>query len=205
MNMKFSKFFANLQEAPWYRQFLNPVIDEIENDSNLLDIGTGSGKMLEILFTEKKVSCVGTDTSKDMLDEAKGKLKNSNIQLHLIPPGKELPFEKGSFDYVTICSVLFHMKEKEIDHMLMDSLQVLKDDGKILILTPTGNGNMIQLSRHFFSLKNTGIYVWYRATKKRAKLWTRENYLVNFSFKNSLKYRREIVMNGFAQLEIINK
>ena len=52
--MKFSKFFSNLQEAPWYRQFLNPVIDEINDNSKLLDIGTGSGKMMEILISEKK-------------------------------------------------------------------------------------------------------------------------------------------------------
>ena len=203
--MNFSTFFSKLQEAPWYRQFLNPVIDEIEYDSKILDIGTGSGKMLEILFNEKSVNGVGTDTNSDMLKEAEVKLRDTSAKLHLIQPGQELPFEKGSFDYVTICSVLFHMKEKEIDHMLMDSLQVLKDDGKIIILTPTGNGNMIQLTRHFFSLKNKGIYVWYRATKKRAILWSKKQYLKQFASKNKLKYESRIVMRGFAQLEIINK
>ena len=203
--MKFSKFFSNLQEAPWYRQFLNPVMDEVENDSRLLDIGTGSAKMLEILFIEKNVSGVGTDTNSDMLTEAEEKLRNTKTELHLVPAGEELPFEKGSFDYVTICSVLFHMKEKEIDLMLMDSLQVLKDDGRILILTPTGKGNMIQLSRQFFSLKNKGIYVWYRATKKRAILWSKNQYVKQFVSKNKLKYESRIVMHGFALLEIINK
>jgi len=203
--MKFSKFFSNLQEAPWYRQFLNPVLDEIEYDSNVLDIGTGSGKMLEILFIEKNVNGVGIDTNSDMLKEAEEKLRNTSAKLHLIPPGQELPFEKGNFDYVTICSVLFHMKEKEIDHMLMDSLRVLKDDGKIIILTPTGNGNMIQLTRHFFSLKNKGIYVWYRATKNRATFWSKNLYLKQFVSKNKLKYESRIVMRSFAQLEIINK
>ncbi len=203
--MKFSKFFSNLQEAPWYRQFLNPVLDEIEYDSNLLDIGTGSGKMLEILFDEKNVNGIGTDTDSGMLKEAEEKLRNTSAKLHLIVPGQELPFEKGSFDYVTICSVLFHMKEKEIDDMLMDSLQVLKEDGKIIILTPTGYGNMIQLSRYFFSLKNKGIYVWYRATKNRAKLWSKNQYLKQFASKNKLKYQSRIVMKGFAQLEIIKQ
>lgn len=51
--MKFSKFFSNIQEKPWYRQFLNPVISEIEQEGKLLDIGTGSGKLLQILATEK--------------------------------------------------------------------------------------------------------------------------------------------------------
>jgi len=203
--MKFSKFFSNLQKAPWYRQFLNPVIDEIKEGSNLLDIGTGSGKMLEILISEKNVNAEGTDTNADMLKEAEEKLKNTNARLHLIPAGEVLPFESGSFDYVTICSVLFHMKEKEIDHMLIDALRVIKDDSKIIILTPTGKGNLIKLSRHFFSLKNTGIYIWYRSTKKRAKLWSKNQYLKQFAGKNKLKYELQIVMHGFAQLEILNK
>lgn len=203
--MNFSKFFSTLQEAPWYRQFLNPVINEIENNSTLLDIGTGSGKMLEILFNEKNVKGVGTDTSADMLKEAKEKLRNTNVELHQIPAGKLLPFKKNSFDYVTICSVLFHMKETEIDAMLKDSLQVLNNDGKIIILTPTGKGNLIRLTRHFFSLNNKGIYVWYRATKKRAKLWSENQYLKQYASKNNLKYELRIVMCGFAQLEILNK
>ena len=203
--MGFSKFFSNLQEAPWYRKFLNPVLDEIEYDSHLLDIGTGSGKMLEILFNEKNVNCVGTDTNEDMLKEAEEKLRHTNAKLHHIPAGEELPFEKGSFDYVTICSVLFHMKEKEIDHMLINSIHVLKDGGKIIILTPTGNGNMLKLTRHFFSLKNKGIYIWYRATKNRARLWSKNQYLKQFASKNKLKYESWIIMRGFAQLEIINK
>jgi len=203
--MSFSTFFSTLQEAPWYREFLNPVLTEIKNETKLLDIGTGSGKMLEILFTEKNVSGVGTDTNREMLNEAEEKLKNTNAKLHLIEVGKALPFEKDSFDYVTICSVLFHMKEPDINAMLLDALSVLKPNGKIIILTPTGASNILKLSRHYFSLKNKGIYVWYRATKHRAKLWTKNNYIEQFTSKNNLKYQSQIVMNGFAQLEILSK
>ncbi len=69
----------------------------------------------------------------------------------------------------------------------------------------TGNNNIIQLSKHFFSFKNTSIYVWYKATKKRAKLWEKNKHLLNYTSKHKLKYKTEIVMNGFAQLEIITK
>ena len=44
--------------------------------------------MLEILSHEKNVNCVGTDTSSDMLQEAKEKLKNTNTELHLIHRGR---------------------------------------------------------------------------------------------------------------------
>ena len=161
--------------------------------------------MLEILFTEKNVSCVGTDTSQDMLDEAKGKLKDSNIQLLLTPAGESLPFEPNSFDFITVCSVFFHLKNEEIDKMLKEYTELLKVNGKIIILTPTGKGNLFKLTKHFFSLKNKTIYIWYRATKKRARLWTNENYLAKYVSKKNLKYKREFVMKGFAQLELIGK
>ncbi len=201
--MKFSKFFSNLQEAPWYRAFLNPVINTIGNEGTLLDIGTGSGKLIQILATEKNITCTGVDTDAAMLAEAKVKLENIDADLVEITPNEPLPLENNSFDYIAICSVLFHFKKEDVDKMLADSLRLLKADGQIIILTPTGAGNMLTLSKHYFSLKNRGMYVWYRATKKRARLWTKENYLARYATDHKLIYKKEVVMNGFAQLEII--
>ena len=201
--MKFSKFFSNLQEAPWYRAFLNPVINEVSNTGKLLDIGTGSGKLMQILATEKSIECSGVDTDTAMLGEAKVKLNGIDAKLVEIEPNKPLPFEDKSFDYIAICSVLFHFKRDDVDSMLQNSLRLLKESGQIIILTPTGGGNMLKLSKHYFSIKNRGMYVWYRATKKRARIWTKENYLATYANKHKLSYTREVVMNGFAQLEII--
>lgn len=203
--MKFSKFFSNLQEAPWYRAFLNPVLKEIGTKGSLLDIGTGSGKMIQILTTENEMECTGVDTDEHMLDEAKIKLGNAKIRLVKIDPNQKLPFENNSFDYITICSVLFHMKKKDIDTMLQDSLQLIKDQGKVIVLTPTGKGNLMKLTRHYLSINNSGIFIWYRSTKKRAKIWHKENYLAEFASNNNLKYKSEMAMNGFAQLEILSK
>ena len=203
--MKFSKFFSNLQEAPWYRSFLNPVINEIGTKGKLLDIGTGSGKLIQILSTEIGMDCIGVDTNPEMLAEAKKKLRNTNAELIEISPNAKLPFENNSFEFITICSVLFHLKRENIDNMLKDSLQLLKKEGKIIILTPSGKGNILKLTKHFFSLKNRSVYIWHRATKNRSLLWTDENYLAEYALKHNLNYKRELVMNGFAQLEIIKE
>ena len=203
--MKFSKFFSNLQEAPWYRSFLNPVINEIGTKGKLLDIGTGSGKMIQILSAENGLDCTGVDTDADMLAEAKKKLGNINVGLIEILPDAKLPFENNSFDYITISSVLFHLKKESIDSMLKDARRLMKGDGKIIILTPTGKGSILKLTKHFFSLKNRSVYIWYRATKNRARKWTDENYLAGYTSKHNLNYKREFVMNGFAQLEIIEE
>jgi len=202
--MNFSKFFSNLQEEPWYRKFLNPVINETGNIGELLDIGTGSGKLIQILSTEKNIKCIGVDTNNEMLNEAKVKLNNENIQLMKIEANQKLPFENNSFDYITICSVLFHLKNEDIDLILTDAKGLLKKNGKIIVLTPTGKGNLIKLSKNYLSFKNFGVYVWYFATKNRAKIWTTNKYLEKYASKNKLKYKSKIVMNDFAQLEILS-
>jgi len=203
--MSFSKFFSNMQEADWYRSFLNPVINEIGAEGKLLDIGTGSGKLIQIISNEKNIDCIGIDTNAEMLEEAKIKLKDTKVNLHKIEPNKKLPFEDNSFDYVTICNVLFNLEKESIDSMLQDAQRVLKKEGKIIILTPTGKGNIVTLSKNYFSLKNASIYVWYYATKNRAESWTKNNYLKLYANENQLQYQSKMVMNGFVQLEILRK
>ncbi|NQX82022.1 MAG: class I SAM-dependent methyltransferase [Flavobacteriaceae bacterium] len=203
--MRFSKFFSNVQETPWYRSLLNPVIDEITTKGKLLDIGTGTGKLIQILLDKKKVDCIGVDTSSEMILEARNKVKGTNVKLFEVKADANLPFEKSSFDYVTICNVLFHLKDESIDYILNDALSLLKNKGRIIVLTPTGNGNFLSLSKSFFSLKNLSIYIWFYATRNRAGPWTKNKYLEQYSIKNGLEYKREIVMKGFAQLEIIYK
>ena len=201
--MKFSKFFSTIQETPWYRQFLNPVINEVATNSNLLDIGTGTGKLIQILSTEKSIDCVGVDTNADMLLEAEKKLKETNATLHKIKADTNLPFKDNRFDYITICSVLFLLKKKSIYTLLDDAQRVLKNEGKIIILTPTGKGNFLTLSQKFLSLRNLSIYIWFYATRNRASPWRKNKHLNQYATKNHLKYKNKIVMDGFAQLEVL--
>lgn len=201
--MSFSKFFSNIQEANWYRSFLNPVINEIGTRGKLLDIGTGSGKLIQILSNESGISCIGVDTNVEMLKEAKIKLKESNVSLFKVEVDKKMPFENNSFNYITICSVLFHLKKESIDFMLKDAQRLLAKDGKIIILTPTGKGSISTLLKHYFSLRNLSIYIWFYTTRNRARAWANNKYLKQYAIENKWNYKSKIVMNGFTQLEIL--
>jgi len=201
--MGFSMFFSNLQETSWYRAFLNPVIDEIGAEGKLLDIGTGSGKLIQILSSEKGVNCTGVDTSEEMLEEAGIKLKGTNVSLLKIEPNEKLPFNDSSFNYITICNVLFHLSKESIDFLLKEAQRVLQKGGKIIVLTPSGKGNILKLSKNYFSMGNSSIYIWYYATKNRARLWSKGQYLKQYSIENELDYQSTSTMHGFAQLEII--
>ena len=181
------------------------MIDEIEPGSKLLDIGTGPAKMLEILSKEKSVFCTGVDSNKEMLEEARKKLGRTNINLLHIKAGKPLPFRENVFDYVTICNVLFHLDDAGINQILSESFRVMKPEGKVIVLTPTGNNNLFRLTRKYFSFQNMSIYLWYNATRKQARRWNKRNYLKEYALQNNLKYNTEVVLSGFARTEIIMK
>ena len=201
--MIFSKSFSYIQDSPWYYEFLNPLTDEIDTHSKLLDIGTGTGKLLELVHQKKRIQCTGVDTNSAMLKEAKRKLANTNIVLQKIEAGRNFPFENESFDTITICNVLFNLKQEAIDHILNESIRLLKNNGKIIVLTPTGNNSFMTLSKSYFSLKNLSIYIWYYATRNRAGPWTKKQQLLKFAKHHNFKYKRYTILKDFAQVEII--
>ncbi len=203
IKMNFSQFFSYIQEAPWYEKFLSPVIKEVTTNDKVLDIGTGSGKLLELLHNKTNSVNTGIDTNNSMLQEAQIKLHKIKVDLVQIEPNKNLPLKNSSFHIISICNVLFNLNEKSVYKILNESIRIIKKGGKIIILSPTGKGGILKLTAKFFSIKNLGIYIWYFATKNRAAEWTNNLILKEYCRKNNLKYNRKFTLNGFAQLETI--
>lgn len=203
--MSFSRFFSNVQEADWYRSFLQPVIEEIPAKSTVLDIGTGPAKLLQILVQEKNADCTGIDIDAGMLAEARTKLAGTSARLFQINTGSDLPFEDNSFDEIFFCNVLFNLSPEAGLILLQEASRVLKPDGKIIILTPSGVGKLADLPRNLFRPANYSFGIWYLATRRRAKAWTTNSYLKEFCESHALSYAQNIVFNGFANLEIIEK
>ncbi|HHB52128.1 MAG TPA: class I SAM-dependent methyltransferase [Saprospiraceae bacterium] len=201
--MNYSRFFSNLQEAPWYRLFLDGVINETTDGATVLDIGTGPAKLLQILAKEKEITGIGIDTNSSMLQEAKTKLKGTGITVKKINPNEKYPFDDHQFEVITICNVLFNLTSEAMEHTLSESLRLLKKGGKIIVLTPTGNGTIWLLTQKFFSFQNLAIYRWYAATKKRAKIWADKGGLESYAKEHLLRYCREVTFSGFAQIEVL--
>ncbi len=157
-----------------------------------------------MVSSTKEVNCIGVDTDAEMLKEAKIKLNNTNVQFLKINATGKYPFDTASFDVITICNVLFNLHQDTVNHVLTETLRLLKKGGKIVVLTPTGKGNLFTLSKSYFSIKNLSIYIWYYVTRNRAGPWTERKLLLKFSKKHSIKYRQKIILKGFAQIEILN-
>ena len=109
-------------------------LKDIEYD-NLLDIGCGTGYLIDMLSKNHKAKYTGLDLSPKMIEEChKKKIKNA-----IFVEGKsdKLPFDDNTFDVVT-CSQSFH-HYPETDKPLQEALRVLKPGG-VYIISDTGVG-----------------------------------------------------------------
>lgn len=100
---------------------------------SLLDLGTGTGRMLELLAPLAS-RAVGVDASADMLAVARANLDRAGVANAQVRLGdiNHLPFQRNSFDVVTIHQVLHYLNEPE--RAIAEAARVLRPGGRLLVV-----------------------------------------------------------------------
>lgn len=124
-----------------------PILEELKKVSfqNLLDVGCGTGPMIELLTAEyPDRHYTGLDLTPKMIETANAKnLKNATF---LVGDSENLPFPDGSFDAV-ICANSFHHypnPQKFFDGVA----RVLSPGGIFVLRDYTSFGLMVWLMNH---------------------------------------------------------
>jgi ubiquinone/menaquinone biosynthesis C-methylase UbiE len=119
------------------------IAKRVHNGSTLLDVGCGTGRLLEVLA--KSLSrAVGIDYKKKMLDMAEKKLKGfHNIEL-LEANVYKIPFPDDSFDYV-ICTCNTFGNFDQPGVALDELLRVVKPNGEVILGVYSENALPVQL------------------------------------------------------------
>ena len=103
---------------------------EIKPSDRLLDIGCGTGSLLQAISTKyPSINLVGLDISKEMLKVACNKqIKKCNF---IIGQALHLPFHSKSIDIVVSCNAFHYWRKPEAS--LLEIVRVLKPQGRLVI------------------------------------------------------------------------
>lgn len=114
---------------------LNLLIQEIPSDASLVELGCGSGALLERLLP-RSGRTIGVDYSQSMLDEANQNLKALGLSVETrLGALEHLPLADGSVDIALAYMVLHHLSDPK--EALRDTYRVLRPGGKLVIVDLT--------------------------------------------------------------------
>ncbi len=104
---------------------------EIQSGMNVLDIGCGTGTILQRLSEQYSFHGFGIDIEEKMLEQAR--LKCPDMQI-LQCSCDDTPFEDGQFDVLIACMAYHHFPNK--DSFSKECARLLKKGGKLYIADP---------------------------------------------------------------------
>ena len=133
------------------QEFLDGEIEfinkHIKNNSSILEIGCGYGRLLQILAKNSK-KVIGIDFSKNMVNLSKNNLGNhQNVIIELMDANK-LSFKDNSFDYVVCLDNSFGNMPKIEQEVINEMKRVCKIGGEIIISVFSDNAKNTQMENY---------------------------------------------------------
>lgn len=116
------KIIANLR--------MGQILKYVSKDDVILDFGCGARSYLFKSVSEKIKNGTGVDY--EVLSH-----KEENVEYINYKFTNKLPFKNETFDKIFLLAVLEHIKLDEVDNLFFEFSRILKDNGKIILTTPT--------------------------------------------------------------------
>ena len=128
-----NQFGTDYTDALYIDKFLDSL-----NGKEILDIGCGLGNLTNYM-NEHGFNVIGIDLSDEMLKIAKSKYKNITFKKMDM---RNITIDK-QFDGISLLYSLFHLTKKEVEMVLPKYYNLLKQNGKMLVILQDGNGEKV--------------------------------------------------------------
>lgn len=132
------KFDDNPIHHPMESWRIRNIVNLVEQDKSLLNLGVGSGRFEKVLFKKKNLKeYTGTDITNRTLTNLKTKFGNFRFKKEILT---RLSFSSNSFDQVLLLEVLEHIKPNETFFVLKEIKRVLVTGGTFIVSVPINEG-----------------------------------------------------------------
>ena len=199
VSMKYD-FMNDLMSFGMHRIWKEKVISllEINKDSLVLDLASGSGDISIKLKDKYDCKCIALDANMEMLEIAKKKL-NSLEPLYILGNAENLPFKATIFDYVIVSFGLRNFND--IPKALEQIHRVLKKTGTFICLEFSEVNNTILrkiVKTYFKAIPKLGLLF---ANNKLAYDYLVESIL---NFPNQIQLTKKLTQAGFKTTKVID-
>ena len=147
--MRFDKSAARYDDAfghasrRFYRLLLGQV--ELKQGATVLDVACGTGTILRSMADACPINGFGIDMSENMIEQAKRKCPEMNIQLSRC---EKTPFDDHTFDVITICMAYHHFSDRT--GFIKEAARIIKPGGGLYIADPYFPGIIRVVMNAFF-------------------------------------------------------
>lgn len=127
------RYEAAFLEDPSLHQIINRVLNLLEPNSDILDVGCGTGRPVSYRMAECGHKVIGIDISQEMIAIAKRQVTDNEAEFEKADMTKYAP--KKQFDAIFAVFSLFNISYSQTVEMLEKYHQWLKPGGRVIIAT----------------------------------------------------------------------
>lgn len=195
--VQFYNIWQSKNTSEYYKVLLNEVV---ENNSNILDIGVGTGKNLvynKDNIISKNLSIHGIDIDQDYNKYCKQLIQQNGLKNNVIIELKDL-FDNqnySSYDHAIFGQSFPVIPRKIMTNMLQHALKLIKSNGKIIFIHQLDDQN--KMDHLFYKIKPILKYipfVWVDSgiatSKKDFEKWLNNN---NLMYENKIIHTDKVL------------